>query len=59
MIEDPIVEEMRRFRREHAARHDNDLDQICKALREREARSKRKLVNRGSRVFLPKTGSES
>ncbi len=59
MIEDPIVEEMRRYRREHAARHGNDLDQICIALREREARSKRKLVNRDPRVLLPKTGSES
>lgn len=57
MIEDPIVKEIRRFRRGHAARHGNDLDRICKALREREARSKRKVVNRNPRGLLPRTGS--
>lgn len=59
MIEDPIVEEIRRIRREHAARHGNDLKRICNALREQESRSKRKLVNRGPRMLLPKTGSGS
>lgn len=59
MIEDPIVEEIRRARRDHAARHGNDLNRICEALRQREARSERPVVNRGPRILLPKTGSES
>lgn len=57
MTEDPIVEEMRRYRREHAARYGNDLAAICNALREREAKSKRKVVDRPPRMLLPKTGS--
>ncbi len=57
MVDDPIVEEMRRYRKEHAARYGNDLAEICKALREREVQSKRKVVNRGPRELLPKTGS--
>ncbi len=53
MIEDPIVEEMRRHRQEHAARYGNELAAICEALREREAQSKRQIVNRGPRELLP------
>lgn len=57
MTEDPIVEEIRRYRREHAARHGNDLAAICNALREREAKSTRKVVDRPPRMLLPQTGS--
>ncbi|MEN8256213.1 MAG: hypothetical protein ABFR33_12170 [Verrucomicrobiota bacterium] len=49
MIDDPIVEEIHRYRSEHAARYGNDIHRIFAALREKEQTSGRKLVNRGSR----------
>ena len=39
MIDDPIVEEVRRYRSEHAAQYDNDLKRIVEALREKERTS--------------------
>ena len=49
MMNDPIVEEVRRYREAHAARYNNDLGAICKALKDREKASSRKLVNRSPR----------
>ena len=40
MIEDPIVEEVRRYRKEHAAQYGNDLKRIVEALRKKERVSK-------------------
>jgi hypothetical protein len=57
MTEDPIVAEIRRRREEHAAKYGHDLDRICDALRERQAKSSRKVVKRSPRLLLPKTGS--
>ena len=37
MINDPIVEEVRRYRREHAALYGNDLNRIVEALRKKSA----------------------
>ena len=45
MVDDPIVEKIRRYRREHAARYGNDIPRIFEALREKERQSGRKLVN--------------
>lgn len=50
MIEDPIVAEVRKHRKEHAAEHGNDLKRIVKALRKRERESKRKLLNPGPKM---------
>lgn len=36
MIDDPIVEEVRRIREEFAAKHDHDVHKIAAALRRRE-----------------------
>ncbi|WPD23739.1 MAG: hypothetical protein SD837_04085 [Candidatus Electrothrix scaldis] len=47
MIDDPIVEEIRRFRREHAARYGNNLQRIAEALREKERLSDRVRLNLG------------
>jgi hypothetical protein len=55
MIEDPIVAEIRRNRTQHAMKYGNDLDRICKALRERQATSKRKVVTRPPRLRSSKT----
>ena len=57
MFDDPIVEEVRRIRRDHSKRYNNSLAQICLALKEREAQSERQVVNRGPRRRLSKTGS--
>jgi len=36
-MKDPIVEEVRRHRREHAQRFNNNLDAICEDLRKHQA----------------------
>ena len=46
MWKDPIVEEVRRVREEHAARFGNDLRAIVEDLRQQQARSGRKVVSR-------------
>ncbi|WP_299696753.1 type II toxin-antitoxin system VapC family toxin [Hydrocarboniphaga sp.] len=58
MMNDPIVEEVRRNRQAHAARYNNDLAAICKALKAREASSGRIVVNRPPRL-LPHSGAHS
>ena len=57
MIEDPIVAEIRRYRKEHAAEHGNDLKHIVDALRKRERKSKRTVLNPGPKLRLDKTES--
>ncbi len=57
MVEDPIVEEIRSYRKEHAARHENDLKRIVEALREKERISTHTQLNPGPKALLRKTGS--
>ncbi|HVA46768.1 MAG TPA: hypothetical protein VNH11_10425 [Pirellulales bacterium] len=45
MWKDPIVEEIRRYREEYAARFNYDLDAICDDLHEQEKKSGAKLVS--------------
>lgn len=56
MITDPIVEEVRRYRKEHAARYGNDLNRIVEALREQERHSKHEFVNPGPKIFQEHAG---
>jgi len=56
MIEDPIVAEIRRYRSEHTAKYDHNLDRICEALRARQAKSTRKVVKRNPRLLHPQAG---
>ncbi len=49
MFEDPIVEEVRRYRKEHAAKYGNDIHRIFEALREKQKKSNREVVNFGPR----------
>lgn len=49
MVDDPIVEEIRRCRIEHAAQYGNDLKQIVQAYQEMERASGRVYVNFESR----------
>ena len=46
MINDPIVEEIRGFRMEHAMKYDNNLDHIFIALKKHQEEHEYKLVNR-------------
>lgn len=54
MMDDPIVEEVRKHRQAHAAKYNNDLKAICEALKIREQQSSRKVVNRAPRLLLKK-----
>ena len=45
MWNDPIVEEVRKTREEHAARFDYDLEKIFQDLKEQERQSNRKVVS--------------
>ena len=45
MRKDPIVEEVRRIRDQHAAKLGYDLDAICRDLKEEEGRGRRKVVS--------------
>ncbi|MBX3180616.1 MAG: hypothetical protein KF886_24995 [Candidatus Hydrogenedentes bacterium] len=59
MIDDPIVDEIHRFRKEHAAKYGNDLKRIVEALQEFERTSGREYVNfEPRRIPVPKA-SES
>jgi hypothetical protein len=44
-LNDPIVDEVRRVRDEHAARFNYDLDAIFRDIKEQEKKSGRKFVN--------------
>lgn len=57
MIEDPIVEEIRRYRKEHAAQYGNDLQRIVEALRKKESHSKHRQLNPGPKVLLKQAKS--
>ena len=54
MIDDPIVEEIRCFRKEHAARYGNNLQRIVEALREKERLSDRVRLNPGPKRLAEK-----
>lgn len=56
MMNDPIVEEIRRFRKEHAAQHGNDLNRIAAVLREKERASGREYLNPGPKPLEKKAG---
>ena len=57
MIDDPIVAEVRRYRKEHTLAHGSDLNRIVADLRKRERKSKRPLLNPGPKPFLKQTRS--
>ena len=58
MLPDPIVDEVRRIRLEHAAKHGNDLDRIVEALRAEERESSRPLLSPGPRRLTADKVSE-
>jgi hypothetical protein len=57
MLKDPIVEEVRKVRDEHAARFKYDLKAICRDLKEQERASGRRYVRfEPKRVPVKKVG---
>lgn len=54
MINDPIAEEVRRYRQEHTALYGNDLNRIVEALRKKERDSKHIKLNPGPKFLLKK-----
>lgn len=58
MIDDPIVEEIHQYRREHAAKYGNDLKRIVAAYQELERTSGREYINREPRRIPVKQVSE-
>lgn len=58
MWKDPIVEELRRFRDEHAARFNYDLDAIVKDLQESERTSGRQVVSFAPKMYRRSLGQE-
>ncbi len=46
MKDDPIVEEIRKIRADHAAQYGNDIDRIFAAIKECEKKHAGRLVNR-------------
>jgi len=57
MIEDPIVEEIRSYRKKHAEKFGNNLNRIVDDFREKEKISKHIFLNPGPKLLLKKTGS--
>ncbi len=57
MINDPIVAEIHKIRREHAEKFSFDVAAICAEYREQEKKSKLKLVSRSPKQPLKQTGS--
>jgi len=45
MWQDPIVEEIRRLREDHAAKFNYDIEAICRDLMERQGRDGRRVVS--------------
>jgi hypothetical protein len=45
MWQDPIVEEVRRYRQEYAAQFNYDLKEICRDLRDRQQKGGRRVVS--------------
>ena len=46
MKNDPIVEEIRNYRSDHAAKYGNDLDRIFLAIKEKERKHLHRVINR-------------
>ena len=57
IIKDPIVEEVRKSRHEHASRFNNNMDEIVNDIKKRQKSYGSRLVRRQPKVKLKATGS--
>jgi hypothetical protein len=56
MKKDPIVEEVRKFREEHARTFNYDLNKICKDLKKKEKKYGNRVITLPAKQYLKKTG---
>jgi hypothetical protein len=56
ILQDPIVEEVRKARAEHAAKFNNSIDDIVKDVQSKQRKYGVRLVRRPPKVKLPTTG---
>ncbi len=59
MFKDPIVEEVRKIRQQHAAKFNYDLDKIAKDLRIKQKKSGRKAISFPSKTSFQSESSSS
>ncbi len=52
MIDDPIVKEIRKYRKAHTEKYTHDLKKICVALKEKESKSGKKVVSLKPKLLL-------
>jgi hypothetical protein len=57
MMNDPIVEEMRKYGQAFTARYNNDISAICKALKKKEQSYNQIVVNRPPKRVKRKSAS--
>ena len=57
MKKDPIVEEIRKVREQHAAKFNYNLDDIVTDLKKKEKKAKQKVVSLPPKPFLKATGT--
>ena len=57
MKKDPIVEEVRKIREDHAKKFNYDLKRICKDLKEKEKHCGHKVVSLPPKRYLKATGT--
>jgi hypothetical protein len=55
MIDDPIIEELRKFREEYAAKFNYDFVAMCQNLREQEKQHQHLIVSRSPKPYIPPT----
>lgn len=58
MKNDPIIDEVRNNGLTLAAQYNNNIEAICKALKERERTSGRMVINRAPQRWVPKAQVE-
>ena len=56
MKKDPIVEEVRKYREDHARRFDYDLTKICRDLKEKEKNYGNRVVSLPAKYCLKRAG---
>lgn len=57
MKKDPIIEEIRKVREQHAAKFNYNLDDIVTDLKKKEKKAKQKVVSLHAKPFLKATGT--
>ncbi|MBN1982010.1 MAG: hypothetical protein JW795_10785 [Chitinivibrionales bacterium] len=57
-MEDPIIDEVRKIRDDHAKKFNYDLNEIFKDLKEKEKKLKRKLISRPPRLLLEESAEK-